>query len=1040
MKQLVYFLIVVITAIICKGTATAQRILNLDTISISSEISPLDVSRTIESTNDGYIVTYTIHRLALDTDNDFQDCETPVMTGFCNNNVEGEPAYPYANDSFSIPCGQEASFQILEEEWVEFKSKPAPARSPEILFSERENTIRHTTPIKDFSGWFPLETINENNLRSYKNVAIYSLGIRPVKYDLSTGKAKICRKLQYKVSFNAATNLMNKSIQKNTDVTSEEENNFLSNVTLNWSAEQDKTENSTKIVGGPNSATQITSPGYLIITPTEFKSSADSFADWKRTLGNNVIVCHSNNWTNESVNDSIVKINNDTPLTYLLILGNHKKVPGYFYKMTLDIYENNKKNEQDVLTDLPYALATKEMVSEDDIIPELQYGRIPANNNTEVYNALKKIRYYESMTNASEQFFNSNLFISEFTHGYYIGTERLRNCQTSYELAQYVKDLDRVPNLAFYCRPDMDPLKWSQVTLYRSANGNTILNNDKNIPEHMLRPNYSWNASCDDIRDAINTGVSQVFYFAHGDWDQWKLPKFTIEDVRNLNNSDHNLPVIFSMACRTGSFLSDTCFAQEFLTKEYGGAAAVFGFTGNTYAGYTDVAAAGFFNGMWPTPGFYPRITWNDERFQLESNTNPSLTSLGMLANYARTRMSSAFPESAYQENKVKNYNLFEASILTLFGDPSMHIFLKKPTRIKCSISCVDKKNVKISAPDYAIITVFNGKTKEVRNYKGSTTDIELPSDRCPYSVCVHYPGTLPVVYNVGVSKGIAKKDIKLLREDWVWKYHQYFNIDYSDPNNTSGKDACSDIYLNIGFSGTTVIGGVEYQNCTIWKDGEEPANGEAPVIAYMREEGNRIYMREATPSGGLYQTLFNDYNISINPYICPALEWVPDSNTEMLIYDFDLDKGEILWFDSECRDDDAGLPVTLRYTGTVDNKEVDIQWFETRLDEEAAVYCGFGSADSLLPFPGTYNEFQWEPHRLIAITDRENNPVITMPTGGFPPLPDETGITSVKQTADVSYFDMQGRQVPKPDNGIFIRIERKSDGSVVTRKVCLRK
>ena len=54
--------------------------------------------------------------------------------------------------------------------------------------------------------------------------------------------------------------------------------------------------------------------------------------------------------------------------------------------------------------------------------------------------------------------------------------------------------------------------------------------------------------------------------------------------------------------------------------------------------------------------------------------------------------------------------------------------------------------------------------------------------------------------------------------------------------------------------------------------------------------------------------------------------------------------------------------------------------------------------------------------------------------------MPDETGITSVKQTADVSYFDMQGRQVPKPDNGIFIRIERKSDGSVVTRKVCLRK
>ena len=139
-----------------------------------------------------------------------------------------------------------------------------------------------------------------------------------------------------------------------------------------------------------------------------------------------------------------------------------------------------------------------------------------------------------------------------------------------------------------------------------------------------------------------------------------------------------------------------------------------------------------------------------------------------------------------------------------------------------------------------------------------------------------------------------------------------------------------------------------------------------------------------------------------------------------MLIYDFDLDKGEILWFDSECRDDDAGLPVTLRYTGTVDNKEVDIQWFETRLDEEAAVYCGFGSADSLLPFQAlTTNSNGSRTGSSASRTERTIRHHHAHRRIS-PPLPDETGITSVKQTADVSYFDMQGRQVPKPDNGIF--------------------
>ena len=60
------------------------------------------------------------------------------------------------------------------------------------------------------------------------------------------------------------------------------------------------------------------------------------------------------------------------------------------------------------------------------------------------------------------------------------------------------------------------------------------------------------------------------------------------------------------------------------------------------------------------------------------------------------------------------------------------------------------------------------------------------------------------------------------------------------------------------------------------------------------------------------------------------------------------------------------------------------------------------------------------------------------MPEGGFPPSPDETGITSVNQSINSSYYDMQGRQVSKPTEGIFIRVDRMQDGSVVSRKVCL--
>lgn len=289
-------------------------------------------------------------------------------------------------------------------------------------------------------------------------------------------------------------------------------------------------------------------------------------------------------------------------------------------------------------------------------------------------------------------------------------------------------------------------------------------------------------------------------------------------------------------------------------------------------------------------------------------------------------------------------------------------------------------------------------------------------------------------------SQKQSEQNYNLLNEDWVWKYYQEFNADYDDPFDTSGENKCSDIYVNVGFSGTTVIDGVEYKNCTIWRDGEKPADSDAPVIAYLREEGNKIYMRDVKPGKGLYKTLFEDYGISLNPYICPSFRWASNSksDSERLIYDFDLDKGDTLWFDDECRDDKAGLQIIGRYTGTVEGEKIDIQEYQIYDYEIGVVYCGLGAADSLLPFPCAYSDMPFTPFRLIAIHDKENNPVITMPEGGFPPSPDETGITSVNQFINSSYYDMQGRQVSKPAEGIFIRVDRMQDGSVVSRKVCM--
>lgn len=288
-------------------------------------------------------------------------------------------------------------------------------------------------------------------------------------------------------------------------------------------------------------------------------------------------------------------------------------------------------------------------------------------------------------------------------------------------------------------------------------------------------------------------------------------------------------------------------------------------------------------------------------------------------------------------------------------------------------------------------------------------------------------------------SKKQSEQNQNLLNEDWVWKYCQEYNEDYADPQYIC-RDYVNDgyTYLNVGFKGTTVMDGVEYKNCTIWREGEEPADGEAPVIAYLREEGNKIYMRKVDNDDNLYNKLLRDYNISLNPFRCPSFGWSSDQKSERLIYDFDLDKGEKLWFDNEHKNNKACLEVAARYPLTIDGREIEIQQFGVEDYEMTFVYCGLGAVDSLLPFPNTYNDGLNMPHFLIQIADRNDNPIVTMLPGGRLP---ETGISVINPDniiVDSSYYDMQGRQVSKPTEGIFIRVDRMQDGSVVSRKVCI--
>lgn len=80
-----------------------------------------------------------------------------------------------------------------------------------------------------------------------------------------------------------------------------------------------------------------------------------------------------------------------------------------------------------------------------------------------------------------------------------------------------------------------------------------------------------------------------------------------------------------------------------------------------------------------------------------------------------------------------------------------------------------------------------------------------------------------------------ASTENRVVREDRTWRYYSALNCNM---------EPSQDIYLDVRFSGTTEIDGMEYSNCYVWKEEEEFSEENAILIAYMREENGKVYAR----------------------------------------------------------------------------------------------------------------------------------------------------------------------------------------------------
>ncbi len=271
--------------------------------------------------------------------------------------------------------------------------------------------------------------------------------------------------------------------------------------------------------------------------------------------------------------------------------------------------------------------------------------------------------------------------------------------------------------------------------------------------------------------------------------------------------------------------------------------------------------------------------------------------------------------------------------------------------------------------------------------------------------------------FNGNSPKREAAASPEIVREDRIWTYYQEFNAE-TEPSH--------DIYVNVRFSGTTEIDGKTYHNCYAWREGTEFSESDAPVIAYMREEDGKVYAYyHYMDNPSILQDILDKYGIDMIPD-CPAtFSWTdtPDRNYERLLFDFNLKEGDELWFNREELDTDKGYMI-LEGINDIEFEGENVTEYKYRNGIwDYNVFRGLGSPVGLLPFPGAMPLCYCKTgYNLVRVTDLEKDILFATPLS----------VDDLAESAEVlesRYYDLQGRSLNGPTDGVYVKIDIFADG-----------
>lgn len=580
--------------------------------------------RVVEKNDDGLTLVFESGEISSKTvKTDGRFFSELLMEGFGSSSVKGAPRLPVMSKMVPAPVCSGVSVSVVDYEFAEYdcaalgldfdllpSQGSVPKSSPRPAFYINDS-------IYHIDSYYSLPLVSVSDRGVYRDVSLAGLTFSPVSYNPVSRRVRVCTRALVKVSFNG--------------VDKEETTRISRHSSRMFGIDSEMLASSDEPLRDEYTSSPIS---YLIVAHSMFRQNQDlqEFVEWKKKLGYIVKIAYtddpgvgtSRNSIKNYIKDCFDNATEDQPAPlFLLLVGDNEQIPAF----------NSTVEDEYHFTDLYYAAQVG-----DDYLPDCYYGRLSAQNQTDLSSQIRKILTYEQFAMDDPSYLGNAVLIAG--HDSYFGP-RHANGQINYVNQNYIN---------------------TQNPRYQS------------VKVHL----HDCSSQAALIRSEIGEGAGWVNYTAHGTEDSWALPQLNVNHVYALQNSG-KYGVMVGNCCLSGKFDEPQCFGEALLRAPDKGAMAYIGASNNSYWDEDFYWAVGIRNVINDSPSYNANHLGCYDRLFHSHGESPSsyVSTIGGIINAGNMSVLNSSSE-------LKKYYW---EIYHCFGDPSVRAFLGVPSTMEPSYS-----------------------------------------------------------------------------------------------------------------------------------------------------------------------------------------------------------------------------------------------------------------------------------------------------------------------------------------------------------------